>query len=463
MYSLRMKTVGVLGTVAALACAVACAFGVARGANAAPQEYLHVGYQPYKLGDHDTGTNQGWGSYSYNDVLNDMRLIRQHFTGIRTWTIQYANGYVIQAAHAAGVKVAMGAWGFPNSTSPAYFDAVKSKAEIDAVVAQAKQYQGTVTAIICGNENLADSPNPNGLTKEVIEGLMTYTRQKLNASGLSAVRVGTCQTDGVWIGHGSLAQYKDCDIVFANIYPFWHGDNPTDTSYFQNMYSQVTGIAGGKPVVVGETGWATKGSNTWWGGTCKPSEANAGIYFTTISNWFATNKKEGYLFEMFDEPWKYSAAMNQESHFGIVEGWNNNHFKYAIPTIPAADALEVTIGELRAEAACTIAVALREEIAQAFDYYLIAETPLGTYTVNADGSVDAGIRPLYRGVPGIGSHVNAAIATDVVLPQSLAGRTITFYTAMVEAGVTPPVPALSDLTDATPGILQFDKETGTVR
>ena len=300
------------------------------------EDYVHVGYQVYKKGDPTTGTSPAWDSYTYQDVLSDMRLIRRHFTHIRTWTIQYSNQYVIQAAHECGVKVAMGAWAFPNSTAPDYFDEAKSKAEIDSIVAQAKQYPGTVTTIICGNENLADSPSPYGIIQANIEMLMTYARSRLDAEGLSGIKVTTCQTSGVWAGHGSLAQCASLDEVWANIYPFWHDNNPDDqemTDYFTTKHDDVVGIAGEKKIVIGETGWATDGGTTWPEGNCKPSETNADKFFKAISGWFETNQVEGYIFEFFDEPWKWSTGMPQESHFGIFEGWNNNHQKYSIPTI----------------------------------------------------------------------------------------------------------------------------------
>jgi len=46
------------------------------------EDYLHVGYQVYKKGDPTTGISPAWDSYTYQDVLNDMRLIRRHFTHI---------------------------------------------------------------------------------------------------------------------------------------------------------------------------------------------------------------------------------------------------------------------------------------------------------------------------------------------------------------------------------------------
>jgi len=48
------------------------------------EDYVHVGYQVYKKGDPTTGTSPAWDSYTYQDVLSDMRLIRRHFTHIRT-------------------------------------------------------------------------------------------------------------------------------------------------------------------------------------------------------------------------------------------------------------------------------------------------------------------------------------------------------------------------------------------
>ncbi|MCX6356886.1 MAG: glycosyl hydrolase family 17 protein [Candidatus Aureabacteria bacterium] len=438
----------------ALASFVICVATVTAGA--APQDYVHVGYQPYIKGNPNTGTNPGWGSYSYNDVLNDMGLISAHFTKIRTWTIQYSNQYIIQAAHAKGVKVAMGAWGFPNSTAPNYYDEAASKAEIDSIVAQAKQYPGTVTTIICGNENLQDSANPNGLTQARIEELMTYAQSRLNADGLSGIKVATCQIDGVWIGHGSLAQCAALDEVWCDIYPFWHGDDPGSpaVSYFQNLYNQVKGVAGGKPVVIGETGWATAGNSTWWGGTCKPSEANAKTYFDSISAWLTANKVEGHIFEMFDEPWKYSANMNQESHFGIFEGWNHNRPKYAIPNIKSATSLEMLPDAMIAGQGFAYDVVFEGKITQTFDFYLVAGTPSGMFTLKPNGSVANGMTALYRRVPNARGPITLSATLRGAVPASLAGQDVTFYAAAMPAGVPPSAARALLLDDQTVTVQQ---------
>lgn len=438
--------------------AICCAASVGMSA---PQDYVCVGYQPYILGDPATGTNPLWDSYSYADVLNNMGLIGKHFTKIRTWTIQYSNRHIIQAAHAKGIKVAMGAWGFPNQTAPNYYDETQSKAEIDAVVAQAKLYPGTVTTVICGNENLQDSPNPNGLTMQRIQELMNYARTKLNAAGLGAVKVTTCQTSGVWAGHAALGDCAGCDEVWCTIYPFWHGDDPGQQAvgYFQDQYRQVVGIAKGKRVVVGETGWATAGNSTWWGGTCKPSEANASAYFNAISAWLAANKVEAYIFEMFDEPWKYSAALNQESHFGIFEGWNNNRQKYAIPTLTH---LQLVPGEMAAGEPASFELLLNGEITVPLDFYVIAATPAGLYTLNLDGTVAEGVVPLARNVAGIRGPINRPVDVRGGIPAAFGGKDIAFYAGAVAAGTSPGVP-LEQISADSPNMLVFDTEAVTVR
>jgi exo-beta-1,3-glucanase (GH17 family) len=427
----------------------------------ATQDYVCVGYQPYILGNPDTGTNPLWDSYSYADVLNNMDLIRQHFTKIRTWTIQYSNQHIIQAAHARGVNVAMGAWGFPNSTPPDYYDETQSKAEIDAVVAQAKLYPGTVTTVICGNENLQDSPNPNGLIQARIQELMNYARTKLNAAGLSTVKVTTCQTSGVWVGHPTLADCPGCDEIWCTIYPFWHGDDPGQqaVSYFQDQYNQVVGIAKGKRVVVGETGWATAGNNTWWGGTCKPSVVNASAYFNAISAWLVSNRVEAYMFEMFDEPWKYSAALNQESHFGIFEGWNNNQEKYAIPTITH---LQIVPGAMVVGAQPSYELLLNGEITVPLDFYVIADTPAGIYTLNLNGTITKGIIPLIKNLQGVQGPINRTVAVKGAMPAAFGGKDLIFYAGAVAAGTSPGVP-LDQITTDSPNILAFDTETVTVQ
>ncbi|MEI2419989.1 hypothetical protein V6O07_06925, partial [Arthrospira platensis SPKY2] len=52
-----------------------------------------------------------------------------------------------------------------------------------------------------------------------------------------------------------------CDVLLANCYPFWEGC-PAEHAllYMKDMYWRAVRVAGGKPVIISETGWPNIGT-----------------------------------------------------------------------------------------------------------------------------------------------------------------------------------------------------------
>lgn len=104
----------------------------------------------------------------------------------------------------------------------------------------------------------------------------------------------------------------------------------------------------------------------------------------------------------------------------------------------------------------TLGLTLQGSILRAFDFYIVADTPYGVYTVFLDGSFRQGMEPLYRDVHGLGGPLTETIFDGVAVP-GIAPGTYTFYAAAVEAGKVPPVSALAEITPSTPYIIAFDR------
>jgi hypothetical protein len=107
-------------------------------------------------------------------------------------------------------------------------------------------------------------------------------------------------------------------------------------------------------------------------------------------------------------------------------------------------------------------VALTEDITQPFDFYVLADTPAGIYTIFLNGKVKKGITPLYRNVPKFNAPYFKTVSPAVRIPASMKGKTITFYTVAVEAGKKPPVRKLSELTPTTKYVILMAKAAAVV-
>jgi hypothetical protein len=119
-------------------------------------------------------------------------------------------------------------------------------------------------------------------------------------------------------------------------------------------------------------------------------------------------------------------------------------------------------GALTAGQIFSVYLALVEDITQPFDFYILADTPAGPYTLSLNGKITKGITPLYKSVPSFTKDYITTVRPAVKIPASMKGKTITFYAVIVQAGKKPPVKKLSDLTATTQYVVLMDKAAAVV-
>jgi hypothetical protein len=107
-------------------------------------------------------------------------------------------------------------------------------------------------------------------------------------------------------------------------------------------------------------------------------------------------------------------------------------------------------------------VALTEDITQPFDFYILADTPAGPYTLYLNGKVKKEITPLYKNVKSFTKDFITTVRPAVKIPASMKGKTITFYSVVVQVGKKPPVRKLSDLTPSTQYVILLAKGSAVV-
>lgn len=110
-----------------------------------------------------------------------------------------------------------------------------------------------------------------------------------------------------------------------------------------------------------------------------------------------------------------------------------------------------------------LGVTLSQSITARFDFYILADTSLGTYRIFPKGTVKRGIKALYKNVPGRKAPYSLSIRSAGTVPRALAGSTVWFYSVAVEAGKLPPVSRLSQLTADTRYVIAFAKTSAVVQ
>jgi len=126
------------------------------------------------------------------------------------------------------------------------------------------------------------------------------------------------------------------------------------------------------------------------------------------------------------------------------------------PTPPPSLVFEARPESLTPGERFTLGLTFQGSILRPFDFYVVADTPYGVYTVFLNGGLAQGVTPLYRGTPALQGPKSATIFNYVAIPALRSGI-YTFYAAAVEAGKVPPVSTLAELSPSTPYIIAFDR------
>ncbi len=238
--------------------------------------------------------------------------------------------------------------------------------EIDRAVALVKKYPDIVKVLAVGNEAMVKWASAYYVQPGVILKWVNHL-QDLKKKGELPKELWITSSDNFasWGGGGKEYHVKDLeklikavDFISMHTYPmhdthynpvFWASLPEEKTlskadqirkamkraleysvSQYDSVRSYVDQFSPGKPIHIGETGWASS-SNELYGkeGSKATDEFKEGIYNQLIREWTDSMKMSCFYFEAFDEPWKDAGNPGgSENHFGLftVDG----KAKYAI-------------------------------------------------------------------------------------------------------------------------------------
>ena len=249
---------------------------------------------------------------SPSQISSDLRLIKGQADGIRTYSSIEgtlpetmarikAGTDIAGLAKKAGLKLWLGIWLSSNPT-------INAK-EMQAGIAEANAYPGTVTRVVVGNEVLLRRDlSVDDLIKDI-----DYVRARVKQP------VAYADVTDFWAQFPQVAPHVD--IVMIHFLPYWENtplsvdgalaEIGSTTEKFKKMFP-------GKQISIGETGWPSRGR---WRGPAAPSRVNEAVFlrrFVTLAD------KEGVdynLIEAFDQNWKYENEGVAGANWGI---WNAN-------------------------------------------------------------------------------------------------------------------------------------------
>ena len=256
-------------------------------------------FSPYVEGQ-DTGS-----ILSAAQIQRRMAIIMPYTRHIRSFSCTEGNELIPRIAHEKGLKTMVGAW--------LSSDKQRNEQEIQSLIQLARE--GVVDIATVGNEVL--------MRQELSLAEVIGYLQRVRAQLPRHIPVGYVDAYYQFLDHPELIQAAD--VVLINCYPFWEGaDHQQAVAYLDHMYRLTQQAAGGKPVIVAETGWPSSGQTVE---AAQPSMENALRYFVDAQHWAQQMGVDIFYFSSFDESWK----VRQEGEVGARWGlWDKNEtLKYS--------------------------------------------------------------------------------------------------------------------------------------
>jgi exo-beta-1,3-glucanase (GH17 family) len=234
---------------------------------------------------------------SATEVDQDLALLAERSRAIRSYAAIGGDYDLAAIAARHGLKLWQGIW--------LGSDRAQNAREIAAGIAIANRYPDTVERVVVGNEVLLRRDLP---VDELIADIDQVRR---------AVKQPVTYADvwEFWRQNPEVAAHVDS--VTVHLLPYWE-DTPTGidraVAHVAETYHAMVGLFPGKQVVIGETGWPSRGR---WRQDAAPGPVNQAMF---LRRFIALSQREGFdynLIEAFDQDWKYRSEGTVGANWGI--------------------------------------------------------------------------------------------------------------------------------------------------
>jgi exo-beta-1,3-glucanase (GH17 family) len=269
--------------------------------------FYGLDFGPYTVGSPDKGD-----IVTPEQITRLMDTISPYTQWIRTYGTTNGLEKVPEIARGRGLKVACGCW--------LSGDTAANETQINGLIQLAQS--GMVDLAVVGSETLLR----NDLNEDQLIGYI----QRVKATGVPTT---TADTYDRLLGHPNVV--AKCDLVFANIFPFWEGVPIKDAiNSLDTSYKRLIQAFPGKEVIISETGWPSAG-DSFMGAV--PSFENEKYYMENFMSWTSINNAKYFYFEAFDEPWKAQNEGERGAHWGLWDKDGTYKFYDPVPTFYFAE------------------------------------------------------------------------------------------------------------------------------
>jgi exo-beta-1,3-glucanase (GH17 family) len=259
-----------------------------------------VCYSGYRVGQHPD--RQAFPSRP--QVLEDLRILERNWRLIRLYGSDQHSEDVLATIRERklGLQVLLGMWmsGKPGKEA-------ENARQIANGIRLARAYPGIVAAVNVGNEALV-SWSDHRMTEAALLAAV------LEVKAAVPCKVTVADDFLYWAQPGNaLAQHLD--FITLHTYPLWgHQDIDHGLPTTVEKFREIRKLYPGKPIVLGEAGWASWTDANPQHAPRAGGEAKQKRYYEELNAWAKAEGVTTFFFEAFDEPWKGEGT---EGHWGL--------------------------------------------------------------------------------------------------------------------------------------------------
>lgn len=262
------------------------------------KELLETGMHGLCFSLYEDGQKPG-DIISEEQVRRRMKIIAPYTKWVRSFSCTEGNEFIPIIAREFGVKTLVGAW--------LGDDPEINEREIEGLIKLSKE--GFVDIAAVGNEVMYRKDLTEDELLDFISRVKNEVPQHIPVGYVDAYYEFTIKPRIT----------AACDVILTNCYPYWEGSNiDYSLMHMKGMFHQAKSVANGKPVIITETGWPSKGESFR---DSHPSTENAIKYFINSQFWSKNENIPIFYFSSFDESWKVGAEGEVGAYWGI---WDKN-------------------------------------------------------------------------------------------------------------------------------------------
>jgi len=244
---------------------------------------------------------------SETQIAEDLAELAKISQCVRTYSVDNGLDKVPALAARAGLKVLLGVW--------IGRDHAKNALLADIAISLAKDHAGTVTAIVVGNEVLlrGDMIAPD------LRDIIRSVKARVN------IPVTYADVWEFWLRYRDVAD--EVDFVTVHMLPYWEDVPPRAedaAAHVDAIRQQMVTAFPGKEILIGETGWPSKGRMR---DGALPSPVNQARFLSEILERARREKFRVTMFEAYDEPWKREWEGSVGGYWGLFDG-DSRRLKY---------------------------------------------------------------------------------------------------------------------------------------